>query len=709
MSEKAEKSEQKVQAEQMTAAAPNRQTPEHARGAEAVLALQRAAGNRAVANLIGGRPLDAATLKEAEARFGEKFDDVRVHTGEEAARSAEALGAKAWTEGRDIVFGGGKYSPSTNSGKKVLAHELAHVVQQRRGGIPPSTFDRSGATELDAASAASQYVTGQGTVSVKSASATGVARDEADEPWWKQRLNPLYQKALQVLPPQGAAALEQANEYAKGVVDKYGVSDQRINQVVQNAEPVIQPVADFLGVKSEVPPPKTDEQKEDQSKDVTWLGTPPIEVQLQQRREQQKAQAALDQDNPGALAPPMKKKTSAVLPDIFMGPDPEPTDFEAQLKAGKPFTQQIHPRPDFDPRDGVWLGHKPSDDELKGMRFEDPNHPSRKIWVDDGKAIDFSINPDAVMPIRDPKTHELTGYRVRQGETLTDLDRNGEIINSRGLEAPLEHPAIDPIDVGMLAFDLGPMVAKGVTASGKALLEWAAKSGTRELGELGGEEGVSTLGRELPKIDLGGAPANDVTPFENPSVNAASEADLEQNVVDLDSYRTGRIENSDERATRLAAGQDFSADPTVASGGRSGRPIPLRRSAGGPAIRTPPPINPVMIGRRQGPWLDLQSMFSGSKVKYIGNKAFIQEQELDGVLFDRIEKNVLGEVKGDYSVPMRLGSQDAADRLVAEAWRQMKISRKYGMALEWHVRKADLAGFQNVVGAKFPKIKFVPY
>ena len=581
MSVNAEKSEQNIPAEQTTAATATRKTPQHASGTDSVLALQHAAGNRAVTSLLGdaGRPLDTAMRKQAEARFGERFEDVRVHTSGEAARWAGALGANAWTEGRDIVFAGGKYSPSTSSGRKVLAHELAHVVQQRRGGAKPATFDRASAAEVDAAAAASRFAGGRGLVSVNAASGAGIARQETEEPRWQKRLNPLYQKALKVLPTEGAAALEQANKFAKGVVDKYHVSDKQINQAVETAEPVIQPIANFLGVKSDAPPPKTDEQKEQQSKDVTWLGTPPIDVQLQQRREQQKEQAALNQTDPGALAAPIGNKTPAALPDIFMGPDPEPTDFETELKAGKPFTQTIHPRPDIDPSKGIWLGSgpKPSIDEIKRMSYEDVNHPGARIWVDEGKGVDMGVDPGSVMPIRDPKTHELKGYRMRQGDTMTEFDRNGEVIRNYGLEAPLEHPMVDPIDVAMLGFDLGPVVAKGAAAGGKAFLEWAAKSGTRELAEAGTEEEASALAREFPKIDLGGSPANDVTPFDAPSVKTADDVALQEsnNVVDLEEHRAWRLENSDQRAIRMAAGQDFS-DETVASAGRSGRPVPVR-------------------------------------------------------------------------------------------------------------------------------------
>jgi len=65
-----------------------------------------------------------------EPRFGYDFSDVRIHTGGLAARSAEAVEAQAFTVGSDIVFGWGRFAPSTPEGRTLLAHELTHVVQQ---------------------------------------------------------------------------------------------------------------------------------------------------------------------------------------------------------------------------------------------------------------------------------------------------------------------------------------------------------------------------------------------------------------------------------------------------------------------------------------------------------------------------------------------------------------------------------------------------
>jgi hypothetical protein len=85
-----------------------------------------------------GNPLDAKTRTMMEARFGWDFGRVRVHTNDPAAASAQAVNARAYTIGEDMVFARGQYAPQTSDGNRLLAHELTHVIQQ--GGYPsPAT------------------------------------------------------------------------------------------------------------------------------------------------------------------------------------------------------------------------------------------------------------------------------------------------------------------------------------------------------------------------------------------------------------------------------------------------------------------------------------------------------------------------------------------------------------------------------------------
>jgi hypothetical protein len=77
-----------------------------------------------------GRPLDEPARRSMEAYFGHDFGRVRIHTDALAAASADALDARAYTSGNHIVFGDAEHAPGTVAGRRLLAHELTHVIQQ---------------------------------------------------------------------------------------------------------------------------------------------------------------------------------------------------------------------------------------------------------------------------------------------------------------------------------------------------------------------------------------------------------------------------------------------------------------------------------------------------------------------------------------------------------------------------------------------------
>ncbi len=124
-------------------------------GPSALLHMQRLAGNSGVAGFVAqreeegespvkevvrspGSPLDTDTKSEMEARLGHDFGDVRVHTDAQAGASAKSVQAQAYTVGNHVVFGEGTFQPTSDQGKRTLAHELTHVVQQRRGPVDGS-------------------------------------------------------------------------------------------------------------------------------------------------------------------------------------------------------------------------------------------------------------------------------------------------------------------------------------------------------------------------------------------------------------------------------------------------------------------------------------------------------------------------------------------------------------------------------------------
>ena len=85
--------------------------------------------------LSGGKPLSKNERGFFEPRMGYDFSDVKIHTGADAAKSAQSINALAYTTGNNIVFNEGQFSPDTDNGKRLLGHELTHVVQQNSNNI----------------------------------------------------------------------------------------------------------------------------------------------------------------------------------------------------------------------------------------------------------------------------------------------------------------------------------------------------------------------------------------------------------------------------------------------------------------------------------------------------------------------------------------------------------------------------------------------
>src|SRR5688572_13413789 len=84
-----------------------------------------------------GEPLPVPLAERLEATLGTGLDEVRVHTGSPSAASARALGANAYAVGQDIHFAEGRYDPGSAAGQFLIAHEVAHTVQQRGASAAP--------------------------------------------------------------------------------------------------------------------------------------------------------------------------------------------------------------------------------------------------------------------------------------------------------------------------------------------------------------------------------------------------------------------------------------------------------------------------------------------------------------------------------------------------------------------------------------------
>ena len=108
--------------------------------------------NEEVAGLVhevlqsSGQPLDRTTREFMSKQFGHDFGNIAIHTDTRAIESARAVNANAYTVGNHLVFGAGRYSPNTHTGKQLLAHELAHVLQQNSDGSAASLIQRQQST-----------------------------------------------------------------------------------------------------------------------------------------------------------------------------------------------------------------------------------------------------------------------------------------------------------------------------------------------------------------------------------------------------------------------------------------------------------------------------------------------------------------------------------------------------------------------------------
>lgn len=233
-----------VSVAEQTAAGPQTGDPVGALQPSVVMGLQRTAGNAAVTALVqrrlasaeeqdteagderspvldvvrrgGGQPLDPDLKDEMEARLGDDFTEVRVHTDRGAAESAAAVSARGYTVGNEIVLGADSPALDSADGKRTLAHELTHVLQQRSGpvaGTPTgdgiSISDPSDRFEQAAEANATRAMSDRATDTGPSPSADGQAgpvptqRDGTEEASELTDEAPRSEEELETQPVQG--------------------------------------------------------------------------------------------------------------------------------------------------------------------------------------------------------------------------------------------------------------------------------------------------------------------------------------------------------------------------------------------------------------------------------------------------------------------------------------------------------------------------
>ena len=172
-----------------------------------------------------GRPMAPATRSFMESRFGYNFSGVRIFHDDTAAASARSVAANAYTVGQKIVFNQGKYAPDSQSGRRLLAHELTHVVQQSRGGMQPKA---SGEAALEGeAGHLSRRVEEPGTrLNVRQNSGVGIARDPASS----------ERQLIEVHLPEGTKQLtpEEFAEYKRRSINNLRADLRRVSGLADN-------------------------------------------------------------------------------------------------------------------------------------------------------------------------------------------------------------------------------------------------------------------------------------------------------------------------------------------------------------------------------------------------------------------------------------------------------------------------------------------
>ena len=203
-----------------------------AHGAEprSLLRLQRMAGNGGVGALVareqeenaqspvldvvgkgGGSPLPTPVRAEMEQGLGADFGSVRVHTDHSAAASAQAVQAKAYTVGDEIVFNHGAYSPDSDAGRHTLAHELTHVVQQRSGPVS-GTPTGDGVAVSDPGDRFEREAEASATAVMSGERATTSAGDAATTASLQREMEDLEDEPVQELPLQREDEMEEEEE-----------------------------------------------------------------------------------------------------------------------------------------------------------------------------------------------------------------------------------------------------------------------------------------------------------------------------------------------------------------------------------------------------------------------------------------------------------------------------------------------------------------
>ncbi|WP_408996534.1 eCIS core domain-containing protein [Streptomyces europaeiscabiei] len=260
--------------------------------AATLLALQRLAGNAAVARAVeqqrhthdahcghnpavqrsavhevlrsAGRPLDTPLRKEMEARLGAGFGDVQVHNDTVAQRSAAEIGARAYTSGNHVVIGAG------GADKHTLAHELTHVIQQRRG--PVSGTDTGDGTRLSDPSDRFEREAEATAARVMSGPPRGAAVDAPADGGGQTSGQPAVQRVLTLGEKVKESASEQDAEttYSKILLGVRNTPLAGAWEDRENRPAIIQVLKEWMDAPKQSNPPANGTSRPQDAKDALW-------------------------------------------------------------------------------------------------------------------------------------------------------------------------------------------------------------------------------------------------------------------------------------------------------------------------------------------------------------------------------------------------------------------------------------------------------
>jgi hypothetical protein len=150
-----------------------------------------------VADKVMGLPEPHKDTTASDQRyFSQDFSRVRIHTDAKAAESARAVNARAYTVGHDIVFGAGQYVPGTSEGRRLIAHELTHVVQQQRG-IKPEHFQDQTDVFMQRSPGPQEDLQKKYKITIKKGDKDWLDSEIEDLKWSLSRLRPREAKTLE--------------------------------------------------------------------------------------------------------------------------------------------------------------------------------------------------------------------------------------------------------------------------------------------------------------------------------------------------------------------------------------------------------------------------------------------------------------------------------------------------------------------------------